>query len=213
MLTDSIEKHIDQNLLKAIPKQNFYNYLLIDSEKLYNLIDRLEAKNHNIDKIDVNNFKTTVIYIGKGSDNRKMFHLTEAKYHLDYDVITNKKSKQIIKVWRNGNGIVILQIYSDSNHYVALCRENAMIRAAKPNITNIRNGSSYGIMKDQWSKTEISDYGDSLLYYAIKKCIIERPTPYFPDHVLSKRKKHKPTDFIKSKYEYNGILELFLELN
>ena len=154
----------------------------------------------------------TIIYIGKGSDNRKMFHIGEAKYHLDYHVIPNKKSKQIIKVWENGNGIVIQQIYNDSNHYVALCRENAMIRAAKPNLANIRNGSSYGIMKDQWTNNEILDYGDSLLYYAFKKCIIEQPTPYLSHHAMSK-KKHKPTDFIKSKYEYNGILELFLELN
>ena len=51
--------------------------------------------------MDVDEFKTTIIYIGKGSDNRKMFHIGEAKYHLDYHVIPNKKSKQIIKVWEN----------------------------------------------------------------------------------------------------------------
>jgi hypothetical protein len=210
-LTESIENHVENNLLKTKPKHKYYNYLLIDSGKLFNLIDSLEAKEYKIDQKDVDEFKTTLIYIGKGSNNRKMFHMTDAKYHLEFGMETTKKCDNIIQVWQKGNGIIVLQINSESNHYVALCRENAMIRAAKPNITNIRNGSSYGIMKDSWTQNETLFYGDSLLYYALKTCIIERPTPFFPHHVISK-KKSKPTDFIRSNYEYNGILELFLEL-
>ena len=200
-----------KNKLKTKSNLNNYNYLLIDSGKLFNLIDRLEAKGQSIDQKDVEFFKTTIIYIGKGSNNRKMFHMTDAKYRMEFNMETNSKSRSIINIWQSGNGIIVLQLYSESNHYVALCRENAMIRAAKPNITNIRNGSSYGIMKNGWTNHETKIYGNSLLYYALKKCIIEQPTPFFPQNVMSK-KKSKPTDFIINKYEYNGILELFLEL-
>ena len=84
----------------------------------------------------------------------KMFYMTDAKYRMDFDMDTNSKSRSIINVWQSGKRIIVLKLYSESNHYVALCRENAMIRAAKPNITNIRNGSSYGIMKNGWTNNE-----------------------------------------------------------
>ena len=86
-----------------------------------------------------------------------------------------------------------------------------MIRASKPNITNIRNGFSYGIMKNGWTENETKTFGNSLLYYALKKCIIEQPIPFFPQDLMLP-KKSQPTDFIQNKYEYNGILQLFLEL-
>ena len=197
-------------MLKSKSNHNNYNYLLIDSGKLADLIDKLEAK-ETIDEKDVEAFKTVIIYIGKGSKNRKMFHITDAKFRMDFDQEINSKSRCIINIWKRGNGILVLQLYSESNHYVSLCRENAMIRAAKPNITNIRNGSSYGIMKTGWTDRETIIFGNSLLYYALKKCIIEQPNPFFPQDLMSK-KKSKPTNFIKHNYEYNGILELFLEL-
>ena len=198
-----------ENLLKTKPN-HYYNYLLIDSGKLLNLIDKLEASRQFIDQKIVEDFKMTIIYIGKGSKNRKMFHIKDAKHRMDYDIEYNSKSESIINVWKNGNGIIVLQLFSESNHYVSLSRENAMIRAAKPNITNIRNGSAYGVMKTEWTNKEILAFGNNLLYYALKKCIIEQPSPIFPTNLMSKKKK--PKDFIRTNYEYDGIMELFLEL-
>ena len=50
-------------MLQPKSNHNNYNYLLIDSGKLFNLIDRLEAKGQTIDQKDGEVFKTTIIYI------------------------------------------------------------------------------------------------------------------------------------------------------
>ena len=55
------------------------------------------------------------------------------------------------------------------------CRENAMIRAAGPNLTNILNGSAYGLMKNKWTLNEIKNFGEMLLYFSFKQCLAERP--------------------------------------
>ena len=53
-----------------------------------------------------------------------------------------------------------------------------------------------------------------LLYFELKQCIIERPSPVFPDDIKKKKKVNvfEPKKyFIKSNYEMNGILDYLLE--
>ena len=89
-----------------------------------------------------------------------------------------------------------------------------MIKAVGSSLTNIINGSIYGLMKQKWSVFEIRNFGDMLLYQALQQCIKERPSPCFPEKRPSKkiriyeRKKH----FIGSNLELNGILDCFLNL-
>ena len=88
----------------------------------------------------------------------------------------------MLEIWKCGGGIVVLQLLSDSDHYLALCRENAMIKAAGKNIiTNINNGSVYGLMKNKWTFSEILNFGEMLLYFSLRKCIFERPWAIYPD--------------------------------
>ena len=91
-----------------------------------------------------------------------------------------------------------------------------MIRAAGSHLTNIINGSVFGLMKNSWSPTEIRNFGEMILYFSLRQCIIERPRPVYPKDVctkpvcgsVSEPKKY----FIGSNYELNGILEYLLNL-
>ena len=67
----------------------------------------------------------------------------------------NAKYSEIIKVWENGEGIAIVRLYAEVNHYEALSRENALIKAlGLINLTNEINGTCYGVMKEEWNTTE-----------------------------------------------------------
>ena len=90
-----------------------------------------------------------------------------------------------------------------------------MIKAVGQTLTNILNGSIYGLMKDQWTQTEILNFGEMLLYFASKQCIIERPPTIFAEDVRKQKtiKVYEPKKyFIKSNYELNGILDYFLDM-
>ena len=166
-------------------KRNFYNYILIDSKLLYRIVDSFNTSILGLRPIsieDIINFKKAIIYIGKGKKERRNIHINEASSILGGTL--NKRSEKftkILKIWRKGGGIVVLQIQSDSDHYLALCRENAMIQATgKALLTNINNGSVYGLMKNKWTFPEILNFGEMLLYFSLQKCIIERPYPHIP---------------------------------
>ena len=49
------------------------------------------------------------------------------------------KFRRIVNTWKGRDGA--FQIFSDSDHFVALSRENAMIKAARYEISN--KGSAY----------------------------------------------------------------------
>ena len=144
--------------------------------------------------------------------------MTQAKTIFEGNISGNLnqgKFRKIVNIWRGGNGVVAFQIFSDSDHYVALSRENAMINAAGFGTTNINQGSKYGLMKDKWTETEIRNFGETQLYFALKQCIVERPTPIFPENIKKKKKEnfHEAKKYnIKTNYEFNGIMDCFLNL-
>ena len=82
----------------------------------------------------------------------------------------------------------MLQVFSDSDHYISLCKENAMIKAAGNKLTNLINGSVYGLMKSKWTLEEVKNFGEMLLYFALKQSIVERPSPIFPEDIKNKKK-------------------------
>ena len=102
---------------------------------------------------------------------------------------TNAKYTKIVNTWKNKDGIVVLQFLSESDHYISLCRENAMIKAVGNTLTNILNGSIHGLMKNEWTPTEILNVGEMLFYFAFKQCILERPTIFYADDVREKATK------------------------
>ena len=223
-LEDSINYLKSKKILKPRRKK-FYNYIIVNAKSLYDLLERFVTdddglKPREITIQDLIAFKAAIIYIGKGCCNRKLKHMEEAVQVFDgtmnFSKITAKLSK-ISKSWENGNGVAIIQLFSDSDHYISLCRENSMIKAACTvnNLTNLINGSIYGLMKNKWTAFEIKNFGEMLLYFALKQSILERPSILYPADFRKKKtvKVFEPKKyFIQTNYELNGILEYFLEL-
>ena len=74
------------------------------------------------------------------------------------------------------------------------------------NITNIINGTPYGIMKT-WNSIEVENYGTMILYKALKMCINDPPRIIHSNDVVLPREK-----FVRPDWEMDGILQCFLEL-
>ena len=220
ILEDSIIKLKRKNVLKS-KGMKYYNYIIIDGLSLNKLLERFITddglKPREITLEDMVEFKAAIIYIGKGCNDRKLKHLQEALLVFNGEMKLSQVSAKLTKIsksWENASGVAVIQLFSDADHYVSLCRENAMIKSCK-NLTNLINGSIYGLMKDKWSVFEIKNFGEMLLYFALKQCIVERPSIIFPKDI----KKKKPVDFyepkkycIRSNYELNGILDCFLDM-
>ena len=203
----------------------FYNYIIVDAKLLGELLDRLitdddgNLKPCEITLEDVAEFKRAIIYIGKGCNDRKSKHLEEALLVFDGKMKLNNISAKLTKIsksWDIGNGVAIMQMFSGADHYRSLCNENAMIKAAGKNLTNLINGSIYGLMKDKWSIFEIRNFGEMLLYFALKQSIIERPSKILPSDIRKNKnivKVFEPKKyFIRTNYELNGILDYFLDM-
>ena len=163
-LEASIESLKRKNVLKPKPRKNFYNYLIIDAKALYELIDSFDINGLSMRSItigDLYKFKEILLYIGKGKNDRRHKHLLEGKSCLDGDLKLGKISSKLTKIteiWKRGEGIVVLQLFSDSDHYLSLCRENSMIEAAGSKLTNLRSGSIYGLMKSKWTTHEVKNF-------------------------------------------------------
>ena len=210
MLIDSIKVLEDKYILKK-RKEIFYNYILIDANAMFKLLENISNdQTATIDDLVL--FKSIIIYVGKGCRLRKISHLADS-----YKILTGsmkdgklpKRLKKILEIWGNGGGIVVLELGSNSNHFISMCRENAMIRAVGENLTNIINGAAYGAMKSTWTPRETILYGDMLLFFALKKCIKDKPISVLPCDMLSS----ETSNFnIKTKYELRGVLEYLLEM-
>ena len=218
----SIEKMKKKKELKIKPRKNFYNYLILNAKPLHKLLESFDGNGlfmRAINNDDLLEFKNCLLYIGKGNADRKYKHLIETKSYLEGKMGNlNKISAKITKlssIWNAGNGLIILQIFSDSDHYLSLCRENSMIKAAGRSLTNLINGSIYGLMKTKWTQHEIRNYGEMLLYFAFKQCLYEHPDPIFSSDIKIKKSENifEPKKYnIKTNYKFNGIMDWFLDL-
>ena len=188
-LAESIKFLQSEQVLKTSPNK-CYNYILINSNILYKLLDSFDTKGlflRKVNRKDMDVFKQAIIYIGKGSGLRKYKHFKESVL-----LLTGRNSKtkfgpkhfKMVDTWAQGCGIVIIEILCNSNRYLSLSRESAMIKSAGNNITNSRDSSLYGLMKNDWSNTEILNFGEMILYFSLRECIINRPTPHFPEDFL-----------------------------
>ena len=208
MLARSIDV-LEENFTLKKRDEIFYTYILLDANAMCKLFKDMKRV-ATID--DLAYFKSIIIYVGKGCKLRKSSHLTES-----YKVLTGsmkdgqlpKRLMKILEIWEEGGGIIVLEVNSNSNHYISMCRENAMIQAAGKNLTNLINGAAYGEMKTTWTKQEIILYGDMLLFFALKKCIKDKPIPVLPCDMLSS--VNSKLD-IRTNYELQGVLEYFLEM-
>ena len=76
----------------------------------------------------------------------------------------------------NTQSVTVLHLTPDCNHFEALSREYAIIKAlGLTNLSNVYNGTRYGAMKTNWNDTEIINFGNMILFNTLKMCLIETP--------------------------------------
>ena len=94
--------------------------------------------------------------------------------------------EKITNIWCEGGCISVIQIFGETNHFEAHAREFALIKSVNlKNVTNVINGSPYGVMKTSWNSVEIFNFGIMLLYNAFKMCIVEKPSLFYYSDVLA----------------------------
>ena len=186
----SITRDIQNGRMKAEPKRAFYSYALVDSYKLSSLLKRKQTFSLLPDEpgfADFELFKSAIFYIGKGTNGRKLVHLTQAKMrYLGIKVRgknTNRLDK-IVSLWENNRGVTILQLDCDATSREALSREYAMIAAIGLNqLSNVQQGKCYGEMT-KWPGVKIINYGDMLLFQLFKQFISRPASPILPCDVI-----------------------------
>ena len=107
-----LEKSIDslqKDKILEFKSKKYYNYLLIEAEPLYKMINNFDTNGlcpYSITHHDLAIFKQSIIYIGKGKNGRKCSHLFEGKMELNK---SNAKFTKIFNTWKKGEGLVVLQ--------------------------------------------------------------------------------------------------------
>ena len=151
-------------------------------ENYRNTILPVIVKNEHFDA-----FKEICIYAGKGKGNRKFEHILLGK-KLHNELLLKKiggKFEKIMDIWDKGQGLVVLHLFAETTHHEAHAREFALIKALKfiNYNTNVINGTPYGSMLTKWNSKEILNYGNMLIYNALKMCISENPRLIMSDDV------------------------------
>ncbi len=108
-----------------------FNYLLLDPRLTRNL--PLDSAALSEEESAWDTFLSAVFYVGKGTRARPLAHLYEAvKKHgreEDSSSIGCPKTRTILDIWREGKGVVCLQVFGHSFQAEALSREAGMIEA------------------------------------------------------------------------------------
>ena len=183
---ENVFKLFDKKLKKSIFKQIkprgkkrrplYYNYAICNGTKLALFLkqfDKYCLSNGNITLEHLYELKCLIDYLGKGINTRMISHLlTEKNSNI---MIKTDKNAKIREIWNKGEGISIIRLCGDINHFEALSREYALIKAiGLQNLTNQVNGTRYGIMHD-WNNELIINFGNMLLYYTLKMIIQSKP--------------------------------------
>ena len=122
------------------------------------------------------------------------------------------KFSKITQIWEKGHGIDVLHLFTETNHYEALSREYAAIKTlGLNNLTNNINGSPFGVMLSKWNHFETLNYGNMILFNALKMAIHENPPTIYPEDI-SINPKTKTRKTALEDFELEGILNCFLEL-
>ena len=212
ILRKSIQGYLKCGTLPTVPGKSFYNYLIINASRLLRLLDDIDD-NEDITSHHLEELKKAIDYAGKGNNGRKLDHLRDGKKIIQKQLKLSKvcaKYSKITQIWEKGHGIVCLQIFGESDHYEAHCKEFAIIKAiGLNNLTNVNSGSVYGDMKDFWNSNEIQNFGNMILHNTLKMCISVRPVAIYKEDILTKMDDPRSDDRL---WELRGILEYFLDM-
>ena len=191
-LRDSIfEEFGNERVYKCNP--NYYNYVLTDGEELRGLLERCSIlrKLKNGDLVD---FMNCCFYVGKGSGARKISHLFESlkiiRERVEFE--NEEKTRKILDLWKGGRSVAVLILGQDRNHYEAMAREFALIKALNLDfLTNKINSTAYGEMKISWSDNEITNFGILLLFSVLQSSLVDWPTFIYEKDLVNKQNKNK----------------------
>ena len=177
-LRNSTRQILRDTKMKRFKKSDFYNYIILNATKCNQLLSSLIQSEFYISSEILNNFKQCCIYIGKGTNRRKFDHVVTARNSNIDD--HNKNSLTIQHLWSNREGIMVFHFPNEVNHYEAHSREFALIKAVGlKQLNNVINGTAYGSIQ-YWTETEIHNFGNMMLYNAIKICVNDPPHIILP---------------------------------
>jgi hypothetical protein len=94
----------------------------MDGSKLNNILQCCFDTNLGIDDKDVDSFIECCLYVGKGKNDRKIQHAKTSKRILDKQLLLDNncaKLNKITELCEQNQGITVLQLFNDANHYEA----------------------------------------------------------------------------------------------
>ena len=180
--------HFDKELIKSLasvnktkPRRNCYTYLIFNYDKFVSLVRRHSGVSIWADTVDFGEFvifMECVEYAGKATNARCDDHFRCAIKVCQGLLSLNAVSGQvgfIYDCWKNGGGVMCLQLENGSTSLEAHCREAAIISClGLGQLQNKVNGSKYGQMKS-WSDVKLKNFGLLTLYISFMKFVIKRP--------------------------------------
>ena len=121
ILNDSVNDQIKEGTIDEVLGKDFYNYVLINGEKFFKILQKYNFNITEISKEDLILLNKCCFYVGKGRNGRKFNHLSNCK-----ELFKNKmkfrricaKFSKIARLWDNGNGIICLHLFHETSHYM-----------------------------------------------------------------------------------------------
>ena len=170
-ISESTRSQIRQLTRETACKASFV-YLFLDPD----ITSDLPMMFHESEQDLWRRFIKAIFYIGKGTRSRPLQHLNAANKTFGKasrkKEVTEKISK-IHKIWENGGGVVVLQVFQNTIAVEAHTREALMIEAMGcDNLTNLNTGDLKGVARG-WGKDSRLELGTFLLYKAFKIFLIE----------------------------------------
>ncbi|CAJ0577452.1 unnamed protein product, partial [Mesorhabditis spiculigera] len=165
---------LDRILLRELDEgARQFNYILLDPR---NLADG-----------EFKHFIAAIFYIGKGTGERPLAHLIDAKIAREAkgkkQQVLSAKIQRINEIWDHGVGVIQLELGKGVGDKLSFTREGCLMTAiGETNLTNIKAGAYYGAARN-WDGQRRAIYGTHLLLRAHKVFNADRPQQIMPRNV------------------------------
>ena len=180
--SQNIELLQELGAIKSRPR-SFYNYIMCSKSILGNMlkIGNKTLDGNLITAVNFRKFNGSVYYGGKARGRRDLDHMKEAfKGSIFWDFPVGSKLYTCLHELQD-KGIVLVNGFNESNHYMAHNREQAIFSfLGLKNLTNKYNGTTYGNFT-QLNKIGLKNYGLLVMYAIFKNYCNDGPLPFMMD--------------------------------